>query len=79
MVAVGDATTEPETALPVAKFVPVHDVALVEDHAMVVELPTLIFCGVAVRVAVGAGVGAVTVTVALAAGDVPPAPVQLSV
>ena len=78
VVAVGDAETEPETAVPVEKLVPVHDVAFVEDHVTVVELPTLMFRGFAEIVAVGAGVRAVTVTIAVLE-TVPPAPVQLSV
>jgi hypothetical protein len=69
--------------VPLVALAPLHppeavqEVALVELHVSV-ELPPLeIDVGLAEMVTVGAGVPAVTVTVALAAGDVPPAPVQV--
>ena len=74
---VGETDTEPEVPLAV-KFTPVQEVALVEDQVRVEELPDVMEAGEAERVAVGAGVTlVVTVTIALAAGEVPPAPVQV--
>jgi hypothetical protein len=71
----GDTVTgPPETAFPVEKPVPVHEVAFVEDQDRFDDCPELIVVGLAVRLAVGAGFE--TVTVAFATGDVPPAPVQ---
>ena len=79
MVAVGDAETEPETALAVAKFVPVQEVALVEDHVRVEDWPEVMVVGLAVSVAVGVAGGGTgdtpTVTLLVA---VPPAPEQLT-
>jgi hypothetical protein len=51
--------------LPVEKFVPVHEVALVEDHISTAELPLTMELGLALRLAVGAtgGPSVVTVTV----------------
>jgi len=69
-----------EASLPEVALVPdqppdaVHDVAFVEDHVRVEEVPLFTESGLAVRETVGAGV-AVTVTVA-DAFCVPPAPVQ---
>ena len=78
MLAVGATDTEPETAFAVAKFVPVHDVAFVEDHVSVEDWPEVIDVGFAVRVAVGTeGGGGVAVTPTVTdAVCVPPAPVQ---
>ena len=64
MVVSGLTDNDPDVAPPVEKFVPVQEVALVEDHERVAEVPCAIDAGFAVRVAVGAGCEA-TVTVAL--------------
>ena len=49
----GATETEPEEALPVEKLVPVHDVALVEDHESVEELPWVMDAGERERVQLG--------------------------
>ena len=59
----GDAVTEPETAPPVAKPVPVQDVAFVEDQVRVVELPFVMVVGEPERVAVGGWPLSVSVSV----------------
>src|SRR5436309_1320630 len=61
--AAGETAAEPAGALPVAKFVPVQELALVEDQVSVEDCPLRIDDGVALRLAVGAP--ADTVTVAL--------------
>lgn len=72
VVAPGVTTTEPDVAFPVAKPVPVQEVAFVEDHVSVEDPPDVTEVGEAVRDAVAAGT---TVTVAEEFA-VPPAPVQ---
>ena len=79
MFAVGATDTEPETAFAVAKLVPVHDVAFVEDHVSVEDWPEVMVVGLAVSVAVGAGV-TVEDTLTLAVFETaPPNPVQFKV
>ena len=73
---VGETATEPETAFPVEKLVPVQDVAFVADHVMVELLPDTILDGVAEIVATGAGRVTVIVFELLA---LPPAPEQVTV
>jgi hypothetical protein len=63
----GVTLAEPERALPVAKPVPVQEVALVDDQVSVDDWPLVMDAGLAESVAVGAG--AVTVTVAFADAD----------
>ena len=81
-VAVGVTDCVPLVALvPVQPLLAVHEVAFVELHESVADPPVVIEVGFADRVAVGGVGGNVTdetVTVALAAGDVPPAPVQVT-
>jgi hypothetical protein len=43
----GETETVPEVALPVLKFVPVQDVAFVEDHVSAEELPETMDVGLA--------------------------------
>src|SRR3989338_1863285 len=49
----GETLTLPDVAPPVEKFVPVQDVAFVEDHARVEESPSVMDAGLAEREAVG--------------------------
>lgn len=53
VVVVGFTLAEPDVVLPVAKLVPLHDVALVELHESDDEPPEAIVPGVAVNEAVG--------------------------
>ncbi len=77
VVEVGLTTTEPDVALLVLKFVPLHEVALVLDQVSVTDAPEATELDDADKVAVGAGL-LDTVTLAVSV-SVPPAPVQLSV
>ncbi len=52
VVAVGDTDADPEIAFPVEKFVPVQEVALVEDHASIDACPPVINVGFTVTFAV---------------------------
>ena len=45
--------TEPDTAFPVEKFVPVQDVAFVEDHVRMEDWLLVIVVGLTVKYAVG--------------------------
>jgi len=73
---VGETETVPDVPLAV-KFVPVHDVALVELHVRVAELPDVIDVGEAESVAVGADT-VPTVTVTVLVID-PPVPIHVAV
>ena len=73
VVCVGETAAEPEVALFAVKSLLVQEVALVEDHVSVEELPVTMVVGAAVSVAV---TPARMVTVA-AAVAFPPAPVQV--
>ena len=57
VVAAGETVADPAVALPVEKFVPVHEVAFVEDQVSVEEFPEVIEEGLALNDATGAGVG----------------------
>jgi hypothetical protein len=77
-VATGPVLLLPLTAsAPVQLPVAAHAVALLEVQVKVDAPPPATTTGAAAKVAVGSG-GAVTVTSAVAAGLVPPAPVQVS-
>lgn len=71
VVTVGDSTTLPVVVVPI----PVHAVASVEDHAIVLLPPVTTVSGVAVSVTVGGVEVEVTVMILLSVA-VPPAPVQ---
>ena len=72
VVADGVTATEPDVAFPVAKPVPVQELAFADDHVSVDETPEVTEAGDAERDAVAAGT---TVTVAEAFAE-PPAPEQ---
>mgnify|MGYP001102825891 FL=1 len=54
MVEVGETETLPEVRPPVEKFVPVQEVALIDDQLRVDDWPAVIEVGLAEREAVGA-------------------------
>jgi len=54
VVTVGATATDPEVALPVEKFVPVHEAAFFEPQVRVEDWPVRIAVGLAERLAVGA-------------------------
>jgi hypothetical protein len=59
----GATATLPLVAPPVEKFVPVHELALVDDQVRVEEFPAMMEDGLAVSVAVGGTAGGVKVQV----------------
>lgn len=73
VVVAGETGVDPDTASPVTKPVPVHEVALVESQESVAVSPVIMLAGFAANITVGGGV--VTVTV-VSADAVPPAPVH---
>ena len=74
---VGETVRVPDTAFPVEKLVPVHDVEFVDVQDKVELLPEIMVEGETVSDAVGTGGGATVIVAELLA--LPPVPVQVTV
>jgi hypothetical protein len=63
LLSLGDTGADPDVALAVEKSAPVHEVALVDDHESVDELPEVIELGFAVRDPVSADADIASTTI----------------